>query len=178
LLVIIFIFQIGLFILEVYVQHRFAALLFPFLQHKQQLSFSNPLHELSFLFFIGKVVSRSIDHPLYILYEFRWKNVTFTKTDFFTSNQEIISSACLLCILLYLYPLMNFYHNSRWLTGRKEDLQEVISSSVCPTQFQSTSYNHFFKNPINSIIIVLYHFIDKVISVIPGNYSSDNCCFR
>lgn len=60
-------------------------------------------------------------------------------------SQEIISATCLLCILLNQYPLMNFYHNSRWLAGRKEALQKVISSSVCPTQFQSTSHDHFLE---------------------------------
>lgn len=92
--------------------------------------------------------------------------------------REIISATCLLCILLNQYPLMIFYHKSRWLAGRKEALQEVISSSVCPTQFQSTSYDHFSKNSINSIIIILCHLIDKNISVIPGNCNSDNCSCR
>lgn len=70
---------------------------------------------------------------------------------------------------------MIFYHKSRWLAGRKEALQEVISSSVCPTQFQSTSYDHFSKKSINNVIIIRYHLIDKNISVIPGNCNSDNC---
>lgn len=61
----------------------------------------------------------------------------------------MISVTFLYYIFLNQYPLVNFYHTSSWLIGREEAFQEIISSSLCSIQFESTFCKHFYENSIN-----------------------------
>lgn len=67
---------------------------------------SPPIYELSFpFFFIDEITSRSIDQTVYIIFQYRWENVIFTRIGFFASICLPRIFFCSMYIMHFIKPI-------------------------------------------------------------------------